>query len=151
MMNLIIDQRGYFAMRKLSEIVQGRHPLTMPPDATVRDACCRMRDQRAGAVMVVDAHGKLKGIFTGRDAVCRVLAENRSPERTVLSKVMTPAPCCLSPDRSAIEALRLMRMGGFRHVPVAEAGKIVGIVSRADFVGVEVDRLDEEEALWEKL
>ena len=73
--------------------------------------------------MVVDTHGKLSGIFTGRDAICRVLSENRSPEHTILSKVMTPAPCCLSPDKSAIEALRLMRMGGFRHVPVAEPGR----------------------------
>ena len=39
--------------------------------------------------------------------------------------------------------------GGFRHVPVVEDGKIWGVVSRGDFTGMELDRLEEEEHLWE--
>ena len=50
---------------------------------------------------------------------------------------------------AAIEALRAMDDGGFRHLPVAENGRILGVVSRSDFTGVEVDRLDEEEHLKE--
>lgn len=138
-------------MRLLSEIVENQDPLVLPPNATVRDACQRMRDRRVGAVMILGSDRSLTGIFTGRDAVCRVLAEGRSPARTTLSKVMTRAPNFLPSDRTAIDALRLMRDGGFRHVPVVDAGQVVGIVSRADFMGIEVDRLDEEIGIWEKL
>lgn len=138
-------------MRLLAEIVENQKPLVLPPNATVKDACQRMRDLGVGAVMIVESDRSLAGIFTGRDAVCRVLAEGVSPARTTLSKVMTRAPNFLPPARTAIDALRLMRDGGFRHVPVVDAGRVVGIVSRADFMGIEVDRLDEETGLWEKL
>jgi predicted transcriptional regulator len=50
-----------------------------------------------------------------------------------------------------IEALRLMWDGGFRHVPVIEEEKLVGVVSRGDFKGLEQSRLDEERELWERL
>lgn len=110
-----------------------------------------MRDYRMGAVLVSDPNKRLIGIFTGRDAVYRVLAEGRSPFNTSLEDVMTRTPSSLAPQKTAIDALRLMRDGGFRHVPVVQAQKAVGIVSRADFMGIEVDRLDEEIGLWEKL
>ena len=50
-----------------------------------------------------------------------------------------------------IEALRLMRDGGFRHVPVVHEGLVIGIVARGDFRGLEQDRLDEETGIWERL
>ena len=50
-----------------------------------------------------------------------------------------------------IDALRLMRDGGFRHVPVVDNGTLVGVVSRGDFRGLEQDRLDEETGLWERI
>ena len=53
--------------------------------------------------------------------------------------------------QTAIEALRLMQDGRYRHVPIVEDGKAVGIVSRFDFSGLEVDRLDEETVLWERI
>jgi len=138
-------------MRKLADVISDKEILMLPATATVREACCSMRDHHVGAVMVVNEKQQPVGIFTGRDAVYRILAENRSPAKTPLSKVMSPAPSCLTPDKYAIEALRLMRMGGFRHVPIIDNGKLVGIVSRADFAGIEVDRLEEEVALWEKI
>jgi CBS domain-containing protein len=95
--------------------------------------------------------GQLLGIFTGRDAVGRVLAEGRNPAATTLGEVMTPDPDTMPPETSAIEALRLMWDGGFRHIPVVREGRILGLVSRGDFNGVEQDRLDEERDLWEHL
>ena len=59
-----------------------------------------------------------------------------------------PARHC-NPDSRAIDALRAMAAGGFRHLPVVENGRIWGIISRADFKGMEIDRLDAEEHLWE--
>jgi len=64
---------------------------------------------------------------------------------------MTPDPATLSPDQTAIDALRLMWDGGFRHVPVVKDGRILGVVSRGDFLGVELTRHDEERELWQHL
>jgi len=138
-------------MRKMSDIVKNQVPVTLPPDATVRDACQRMRDRRVGAVLVTEADQRLLGIFTGRDAVHRVLAEGMSAARTKLAAVMTRDPDTMPPGKSAIEALRLMEYGRYRHVPIVNDGKVVGIVSRFDFSGIELDRLDEETGLWERI
>ena len=91
------------------------------------------------------------GIFTGRDAVCRVLAEGKDPAETTLAEVMTVEPATMPPTSSAIDALRLMQDGGFRHVPVVAGHKVVGIVSHGDFRGLETARLDDETGLWERL
>ena len=138
-------------MRKMSDIVRNQDPVTLPPSATVREACRFMRDRRVGAVLVTEGDRRLLGIFTGRDAVHRVLAEGKSAARTKLAEVMTSEPDTMPPGRTAIEALRLMEDGRYRHVPIVDEGKIVGIVSRFDFSGIELDRLDEETRLWERI
>jgi CBS domain-containing protein len=138
-------------MRKMSDIVRDQDPLTLPPDATVKEACRRMRDRRVGAVLVTGDDRRLVGIFTGRDAVHRVLAEGRSAARTELSAVMTRDPTTMPPGKTAIEALRLMEDGRYRHLPIVDDGKVVGIVSRFDFSGLELDRLDQETGLWQRI
>ena len=138
-------------MRRLSDIIFNQNPLTLPSDATVQQACERMRERRAGSVLVIDEAGHLAGIFTGRDAVCRVLAAGKSASKTKLNDVMTATPDTMSPDQTAIDALRLMWDGGYRHLPVIKEGKILGVVSRGDFKGVEQDRLDEERYVWEHM
>jgi CBS domain-containing protein len=138
-------------MRNMSDIVRNQDPVTLPPSATVRDACRYMRDRRVGAVLVIEGDNRLLGIFTGRDAVHRVLAEGRSAARTKLAEVMTRDPNTMPPGKTAIEALRLMEDGRYRHMPVVDGGRVVGIVSRFDFSGIELDRLDEETGLWERI
>jgi CBS domain-containing protein len=64
---------------------------------------------------------------------------------------MTATPHSVAPGVVAIEALRLMQDGGFRHVPITDGGRVVGIVSRGDFRGLEQARLDEETDLWERI
>ena len=78
-----------------------------------------------------------------------ILAQGKSVARTTLEKAMTPNPVTVTPDQRAIDALRAMSDGGFRHVPVVEDSRIWGIVSRSDFSGMEIDQLDEEEHLAE--
>jgi CBS domain-containing protein len=134
----------------MSDIVRNHDPVTMPPHSSVREACRHMRDRRVGAVLVIDG-GRLLGIFTGRDAVHRVLAEGKSPADTTLQEVMTPQPDTMPPGKMAIDALRLMEDRRYRHLPIVDDGKVVGIVSRFDFSGIELDRLDEETGLWERL
>lgn len=139
------------AHRHMSDIVRNQNPLTLPARASVKDACAAMRGCHVGAVLVTEGEGRLVGIFTGRDAVCRVLAEGKDPAATSLADVMTPQPDTMPPGTSAIEALRQMEDCGYRHIPVVENGKVVGIVSRGDFKGLEIDRIDEETGLWERI
>ena len=138
-------------MRKLSDVIFQQRPLVMNETAMVKDACIAMRDSQAGSVLVTGDTGRLVGIFTGRDAVSRVLAEGKSAADTTLAEVMTPAPECLSPGHSAIDALRLMQDARCRHLPIVQQGIVIGIVSRGDFRGLEQDRLDEETGLWERI
>ncbi len=138
-------------MRQMSEIIRDQKPLVMSARASVKHACQCMRERRVGAVLVTDRDDRLMGIFTGRDAVCRVLAEGRDPAETRLAEVMTTEPATMPPTSSAIDALRLMQDGGFRHVPVVAGRKVVGIVSHGDFRGLETARLDDETGLWERL
>jgi CBS domain-containing protein len=138
-------------MRKIEDMIRHQNPLMLRPTATVKHACECMRDRNVGAVLVTDSHRHLLGIFTGRDAVCRVLAQGKSAADTTLENMMTHNPDTISPEQTAIEALRLMCFGGFRHIPVVGNGMVVGIVSSGDFRGVEQDRLDEETGFWERL
>jgi CBS domain-containing protein len=136
-------------MRQLSDIVNTREVLVVPPSCSVKKACAQMRDSGAGAVLIADDTGTLVGIFTDRDAVVKVLAKGRSAAKTKLEDVMTPEPKTLSPATTTIEALRVMWDCGFHHVPVVADGVICGIVSRKDFQACEEDRLEEEREIWE--
>jgi len=81
--------------------------------------------------------------------VKRVAAEKRDPAKTRLSDVMTSEPQTVEPGTLAIDALRAMHDGGFRHLPVVEGGHIVGIVSRRDFFGQEETLVEDEEHVAE--
>jgi CBS domain-containing protein len=132
-------------MRRLvHDIVRDQEPLVLPPTATVREACCRMQERKVGAVVVAETDGLPLGIFTGRDAVSRVIAQGQDAATATLARVMTAKPVSMPPQATTIEALRLMRDGGFRHLVVVEDGRVVGVVSRRDFLGDEQQRLDEE-------
>jgi CBS domain-containing protein len=90
----------------------------------------------------------LSGIFTGRDAV-RLLATLQDAPAAPVAEAMTRNPVSITPESTAIDALRAMDDRGFRHLPVVASGMILGVVSRSDFTGIEIDRLDEEEHLKE--
>jgi CBS domain-containing protein len=134
--------------RKLAYLVKDQNPVMLGAHESVQRACECMCERRTGSVLVVDERQNLKGIFTGRDAV-RVLAQRKDAAATALADVMTPNPITITPQRRAIDALRAMSDGGFRHLPVVENGAIWGVVSRGDFKGMEIDHLDEETHLYE--
>ncbi|MDX2159617.1 MAG: CBS domain-containing protein [Hyphomicrobiaceae bacterium] len=136
--------------RKLALIVKEQTPIVLGAGETVREASRLMWEQQVGSVLVVDERSHLIGIFTGRDAV-KVLAHGRDAAATELRDVMTRDPATIEPDKRAVDALRMMGEGGFRHLPVVEGGRILGIVSRGDFKGVELDRVDIEQHLWETI
>jgi len=142
---------GADGSRRLADVILDQRPLTMSGSATVREACQKMSELSVGSVLVVDQDGRLTGIFTGRDAVCRVLAKGVDAHKTTLADAMTPNPATITPENGAIEALRLMWDGGFRHLPLIKGDKILGCVSRGDFKGFEHSRHEEERELWEHM
>lgn len=135
--------------RQMSEMVRHQRPMTVRPDATIAEACRQMGERRVGAVLVTDADDHLLGIFTGRDAV-RMLAQGRAAADRI-ETVMTRTPDVMPSGRTAIEAMRLMQDGGFRHVPVVDGEVVVGVISWGDFRISEHDRLDTETGLWERI
>ncbi len=136
--------------RLVPDVVQDQKLLRLAPDATVREAAKRMARRNVRSVLVVK-RGRLVGIFTGTDLIGRVVAAGRDPDMTTLAEVMTPDPETIAPDERAVEALRRMHARRYRHLPIVHEEKLIGILSRRDFLGYEVDELEREEALWERL
>jgi CBS domain-containing protein len=132
--------------RSIAFIVKDQMPLVLTMNDTVKAACECMCQRRAGSVLVVDDEQRLRGIFTGRDAV-KLASSGFDAAKTPLSQAMTANPITISPDARAIDALRMMCEHGFRHLPVVDQGRIWGVVSRGDFKGAELDRLDTEQHL----
>ncbi len=124
--------------RTIKMIIDKQQLLTAPASTTVSEAARLMKQRRVGAIMVVE-DGKLAGVFTERDAVCRVLAEGRDVNTTPLAEVMTANPRTLRPDDSFALALQMMHEGKFRHVPVVDDGRPVGMVSARDALGPELE------------
>jgi CBS domain-containing protein len=112
----------------IKRIMKQEKFLTASPDENVSSASRLMAGKNAGAVLVVDGE-RLLGIFTERDVVFRVVAQGLDPQRTSLVDVMTKAPKTLAPNTSYGHAMLLMHENGFRHIPVVENGRAIGIVS----------------------
>ena len=113
----------------IRSVMNGKQLLIASPDTTVEQAAKLMAKRKMSAVMVVDAHGRLVGIFTERDAVHRVIARRLDPDLTRLADVMTLDPKTVAPRETFGYALLQMHEQGFRHMPVVEDGRPVGMVS----------------------
>jgi len=124
--------------RSIGSIIEGQELVTAPESATVAQAARLMKEKRVGAVMVVE-EGKLVGMFTERDALFRVVAEARNAQTTRLADVMTRNPQTVDPGKAFSDALHIMHEGGFRHVPVVEDGRPIGMVSCRDALGPELE------------
>lgn len=109
----------------------------------VREAVQMMAQRKIGAVMVGEI-SRLEGIFTERDLLTKVVAVNKDPDRVAIGEVMTRNPDTISPNASAHEALQRMSERGYRHLPVTENGRIVGMVSVRDIYGAMLQELEEE-------
>ena len=114
--------------QRIRSVMERKKLVTAPPGTTVSQAAKLMAKKNVGAVMVVEDE-RLIGIFTERDAVFRVIAKGRDTQTTVLADVMTTAPQTVDPEKTFGYALLMMHENGFRHVPVIENGKPIGIVS----------------------
>jgi CBS domain-containing protein len=118
-------------IRSLRSMLEGQKPITISSSATVVEGARLMKQHNIGALLVMDGT-RLCGIFTERDALFRVVAAARDPAGTRLAEVMTPQPQTIHPDEPFLHALRLMHKGRFRHLPVVEYDRPLGMVSVRD-------------------
>ncbi len=129
--------------RIVPDILSGKETTFIAADASVREAARIMAELRIGALLV-GTREHLAGILSERDLVSRVLAPGRDPDATRVAEVMTPDPDTIAPDAFANEALDMMREGGYRHLPVIDNGRVVGIVSVRDLYAAIESRLEED-------
>ena len=123
--------------RTIRSIIEGQELVTAPQSMPVGEAARLMKSHNIGAILVVEGD-KLVGVFTERDALFRVVAEERDANTTQLGAVMTRNPRTIEADSLFTLALQMMYEGGFRNVPVVENGRPVGLVSARDALGPEL-------------
>ena len=127
--------KGLDGMSRVAEILEtkGREVLSVDADATVFDAAQRMIDANVGA-MLVSVRGRITGIVTERDYLRRVTLEGRADRDTTVREIMSSPLIVISPDTTIEECMALMTEQRIRHLPVAEHGDVVGVVSIGDVV-----------------
>ena len=114
-------------------VLDPRPPITVPASATLGEAMREMVTGRTGAVLVTGPAGELVGILTERDFLTKVAGE-AGFESLPVGDFMTPNPETVAPTDVLAFALGKMDAGGYRHLPVVEAGKPVGVVSVRDIL-----------------
>lgn len=123
---------------------KGREVFSVAPEDTIGTAVEVLRDKRIGAVVVTDETGALCGILSERDIV-RKLAD--TPGRTLpqlVSGVMTPKVQACDPDEALVSVLKRMTAGRFRHMPVVENEKLIGMITIGDVVNFRLEELEHE-------
>jgi signal-transduction protein with cAMP-binding, CBS, and nucleotidyltransferase domain len=122
-------------MSKVSEILasKGAAVLSVDADASVLEAAQQMIDANVGA-MLVSVDGRISGIVTERDYLRRVTLEGRTDRDTAVREIMSSPLIVISPQTTIEECMGLMTEQRIRHLPVAENGEIVGVISIGDVV-----------------
>ncbi len=132
-------------LKIIPDIIHEQKLCAMQAEGRVDEAARRMSYFNVGAIVIVDDRRQVIGIVTERDITRRVVAQGRDPRSTLLKDIMSANPDTLRPDDTAEDALTLMRLRGYRHLPVVDEGKLVGMVSVRDLY--EVTKLSLEETI----
>jgi CBS domain-containing protein len=127
---LILEQKG-------SEVV------SLPADATVREAVAMLAERRIGAVPVTQ-DGRVAGIMSERDVIYCLKSDGAAILDWPVSRVMTSPAITAEPSMPALVALSQMTKRRIRHLPVVEDGRLTGIVSIGDLVAYRIARIEEE-------
>jgi CBS domain-containing protein len=112
--------------------------ISVPGTTTVYDAAMLMVERGIGGLTVAEVGGGLAGIFTERDVLRRVVAENRDPATTLVRDVMTSPVITVTPETSVEECRTTFNARRIRHLPVIGATGLCGIVSSGDVLAFEV-------------
>ena len=103
-------------------------------NSSAYEAAVSMLENRCGALLVCDHKNEdtLMGIISERDLTFRVIPKNLDPKKTKVSKIMTKNVETIQPTKTTFDAIQVMKSKGFRHLPVLEKKKIIGILSMRD-------------------
>jgi len=121
-------------MTTIRQILTGKPDMySIDPEATVFDALRLLEQKNIGALLVMRGT-QLAGIFSERDYARRMILHGRSSKETRVREVMTPEVFVISPDTTSGECMLHMTDRHIRHLPVVEAGRVVGVISIGDVV-----------------
>lgn len=113
--------------------MKGRDVYTIAPGASVLEAIQEMSERGVGALVVMDG-GALAGIISERDYTRKVILQGRASRDTRVEEIMTANVITATPELTLEQAMRLVSERRIRHLPVTEAGKVIGVVSIGDMV-----------------
>jgi CBS domain-containing protein len=144
--------------RPVRTILERRHStgrvIEAGPKVTVHEAARRMAERACGSILVTE-DSRLLGIFTEHDLLNRVVVPGLDPATTSLADVMTSDPETIGADEPVGDAIRRMDEGSFRHLPVLDRGRVLGIISVRDIPALDMGRmaseLDERHRLAERM
>ena len=122
-------------MAKVKEILalKGRNVWTIEPNASVDDAMRSMADKGVGALLVIEGE-QLRGIISERDYARKVILQGRSSRTTQVSEIMTARVAYAELDQDIDECMAIMTEERVRHLPVIDAGRVIGVISIGDLV-----------------
>jgi signal-transduction protein with cAMP-binding, CBS, and nucleotidyltransferase domain len=130
-------------MSRLKDLLRDRPVSHLEPECSVADAARRMSELRVGAILVLE-QGQLRGLFSERDLMTRVVAAGRDPERTLVREVMSTELATIGESASSDEAMEMMRRNSCRHLPVLGGAGVAGLISMRDLMNYELERKTEE-------
>ena len=113
--------------------LKGGQIYSVAPDDSVLRAIELMATRHVGALLVLD-QGALIGIISERDYARKVILKNRSSHDTPVGDIMTPSPVTVGPQDTVHRCMEIMTEGRFRHLPVVDSGRVVGMLSIGDLV-----------------
>ncbi len=112
---------------------KGRAIFAIEPGRSVFDALGLMADKGIGALLVMEG-AELRGILSERDYARKVILAGKSSLTTAVAEIMSTKISTISPEETVANAMRMMTEGRFRHLPVLEKGRVVGMISIGDIV-----------------
>ena len=123
---------------------------TISPSTTIGEAAAILSEKRIGCLVVTDG-GAIAGILSERDVVRRLGRDGAGCMNTAVGEIMTAKVVCCAPDDDDASILSRMTDGRFRHMPVTEAGGLIGLISIGDVVKARIDSLEMDNQAMESL
>ena len=123
---------------------KGRDVFTTQPHCTLKEVVDLLAAKGVGAVVVSDASRSVLGILSERDVVRVIARDGAAALEDPVSRHMTPKVITVTVDDTIDHVMQTMTAGRFRHIPVVEGGRLIGIISIGDVVKRHVNALDSE-------
>jgi CBS domain-containing protein len=130
-------------MSRVRDIVQNRELFFVEETQTVSDAATRMAHLQVGAIVVL-SQGELRGVFSERDIMKRVVLDRLDPASTAVSRVMSTDVVTIDECATVEDAMEAMQSHNCRHLPVTRGGQLVAFLSMRDLMNFELDSKTEE-------